>query len=165
MQTTTTSPNAPIAASEPESKCENKTVNRETDIEVIGPADEMDEFYVRWAFESIRDNIKTANDSLQRVGGFAMALLGGGLLGLAAKYVQPNWALASCALFILTALAALTGSIPEVRSIRPLVPNDTKRHKERLLTWKVRFLGFAIAMLLLGLITVTIGVVVQARLK
>jgi hypothetical protein len=149
-------------------KMETEIARDEIEIEeepkwkVVGKSNEIDDFYVRWGFETIRDSIKTANESLQRIGTFAVALTGGCIFLLGDKgrdFAEKGWVVAATFLFITTGAVALFGGLPELTPFRPLFPNDVESHKKRLISKRWWFLCASSALLFAGLFSALIGVI------
>jgi len=130
--------------------------------EVLGPADEADEFYVSWAFETIKNNLKTANDSLQRLVAFSTTLLAGNIVILNNKGVAPAFQIISALFFLGSLLISFWGCIPfEIEGVPLLSPPLIRKAKDQALHWKKRMLWSAACLLVCGFVVSLIGLIVQ----
>lgn len=113
------------------------------DAEVIGPPTEDDLFFLEWGKETLKKNISTVNDILQRMVTLNCALLGGTIAFYDEK-IMPTAAKFWVELFFLAALVpAFLGMLPKEERVDLKCPSDIKAAKKHILDSKVILLWFS----------------------
>ena len=78
-----------------------------------GKPSQMDLFYVAWAKESLKATGPAHNDTLQRIMGLNVALIGGGFLIAKGEIIPPGWSVIVLAILVASLAFALYGIAPK----------------------------------------------------
>ncbi|MFQ5962659.1 MAG: hypothetical protein ACE5KZ_00060 [Candidatus Scalinduaceae bacterium] len=137
-----------------------KIENKMSESSVSGkPASKEDVFYVRWAQESIKNNIDTTNKVLGQLLNLNAVLLGGSIVFVDKDLMNEQFKVAVIFLFLISMIVAFLGNLPYEGKVYTDIPEEIKNHKARALKHKRFFLWFSSCIMLTGFLVACFGFV------
>ena len=119
-----------------------------------------DEFYLKWGYETVKNNIKFSNEILKQIITLSTTLLAASIIF---EYIIPyTWVKILVLLsFFISLVTAFVGVLPFERSVDLNSPSDIKRHKRAALKHKRWYLWISAGMLIIGFIAILAVLIVR----
>jgi magnesium-transporting ATPase (P-type) len=125
-------------------------------IKVTGPSED-EEFYISWGRETLKNNITLVNEVLRQLVSLNIALLGGSIVFLNDNLIDWAFKVAIILMFFSSLIFSFVGIMPRGGRVDLRVAEEIRRHKSRILKWKLYFVGTAGLLLGTGFILALIG--------
>lgn len=107
------------------------------------PPSEESEFFLEWGRESLKANLKFANDILRQLVTLNATFLGGSIVFLDRSLIPSPYREIAIVLFFAALVVAFIGMMPYEANVPLRMPFEIKKHKEQALASKRRYLWTA----------------------
>ncbi len=88
-----------------------------------------DKFYLDWGRESLRNNLRLLNDVLRQLVTLTSTLLGGTVVFLDEKIINPSYKIYIIMAFFIALIIAFIGMLPHTSKVNLSSPSAIKEHK------------------------------------
>ncbi len=123
---------------------------------------EDDEFYIAWGRESLKNNISFLNDVLRQLLTIDVTLVAGSIVFINTKLLNSFFNIFFVFTFFGSLIAALLGIMPFGLIVDLRVPEDIRKHKTFVFTWKLKLTILAGGLLIVGFVFAFISLLVQS---
>ncbi len=137
-------------------------MNKENEEEVFQgtPVSDEDSFFFNWAKESIKENVKLANDILKQLITLCTTLLGISIIFEKIVLHEQFRLLVICSFFI-GLIISFIGVLPFEKKVDILSPSEIRDYQERALRHKLRYLWASSISLVVGFAIIIAELIVK----
>ncbi len=119
---------------------------------------EEDEYFLKWARESKKNNLAIANDVLGKIATLSATIVGGGVIFLNKSVISEHLIVPVLILFLVALASSFRGVLPYQAEVDLNSPTEIENHKLEALRYKLKYIRISAFCFFLGLSTAVAGV-------